>query len=38
MLQLPLEEIDRWSAAELLQKAVPLLDPSRACVLEAVPA
>ena len=38
MLQLPLEEIDRWSAAELLQQALPLLDPSRACVLEAVPA
>ena len=37
-LELPLEEIGRWSASELLQQAVPLLDPSRACVLEAVPA
>ena len=37
-LELPLEEIGCWSASELLQQAVPLLDPSRACVLEAVPA
>jgi zinc protease len=37
-LTLPLEQIEGWTAAELLQSAVPLLDPSRACVLEAVPA
>ena len=37
-LELPLEEIGCWSASQLLQQAAPLLDPSRACVLEAVPA
>ena len=37
-LTLPLEDIDAWSAEALLQDGLPLLDPSRACVLEAVPA
>ena len=37
-LTLPLEEIHAWSADDLLQRTVPLLEPSRACVLEAVPA
>ncbi|MCP9909523.1 insulinase family protein [Cyanobium sp. BA20m-p-22] len=37
-LALPLAEIENWSSQELLSQAVPLLDPSRACVLEAVPA
>jgi predicted Zn-dependent peptidase len=37
-LSLPLEEIQRWSGEQLLHNSVPLLDPSRACVLEAVPA
>ncbi|MEX0587855.1 MAG: pitrilysin family protein [Cyanobium sp.] len=37
-LTLPLEEIELWRAADLLQISLPLLDPSQACVLEAVPA
>ncbi|QPN69567.1 pitrilysin family protein [Synechococcus sp. CBW1108] len=37
-LALPLAEIESWSSQELLDQVVPLLDPSRACVLEAVPA
>ena len=37
-LTMPLEDIDAWSAEALLQDGLPLLDPSRACVLEAVPA
>jgi zinc protease len=37
-LALPLAEIESWSSQELLGQVVPLLDPSRACVLEAVPA
>ncbi|MDA0717125.1 MAG: pitrilysin family protein [Cyanobacteria bacterium] len=36
-LELPLEEIICWSADELLQHSLPLLDISRACILEAVP-
>lgn len=34
----PLVEIESWTSQELLHQALPLLDPSRACVLEAVPA
>ena len=37
-LALPLAEIESWSSQALLSQALPLLDPSRACVLEAVPA
>ena len=37
-LTLPLETIQSWNADTLLQQSLPLLDPSRACVLEAVPA
>ena len=37
-LALPLAEIESWSSQDLLGQVVPLLDPSRACVLEAVPA
>ena len=37
-LALPLAEIESWSSQDLLSQVVPLLDPSRACVLEAVPA
>jgi predicted Zn-dependent peptidase len=37
-LTIPLETIQSWSADTLLQQSLPLLDPSRACVLEAVPA
>jgi hypothetical protein len=37
-LSLPLEDIETWSADALLQSCLPLLDPSQACVLEAVPA
>ena len=37
-LALPLAEIESWSSQALLGQVVPLLDPSRACVLEAVPA
>ncbi|MEX0588387.1 MAG: pitrilysin family protein [Cyanobium sp.] len=36
-LTLPLEDIEAWHASELLQISLPLLDPSRAYVLEAVP-
>lgn len=34
----PLKEIDRWDREELVRRAVPLLNPAMACVLEAVPA
>jgi zinc protease len=34
----PLAEIERWSSQALIHQTLPLLDPSRACVLEAVPA
>ena len=34
----PLEDIERWDRQELVRRAVPLLDPAAACVLEAVPA
>ena len=34
----PLELLDGWSAPRLQQSALPLLDPARAFVLEAVPA
>ncbi len=37
-LGLPLAEIESWSSQDLLHQALPLLDPSLACVLEAVPA
>lgn len=37
-LGLPLADIQAWSPDALLQDCLPLLDPSRACVLEAVPA
>ena len=37
-LALPLEDIETWSADALLQSCLPLLDPSQAFVLEAVPA
>jgi len=37
-LQHPLELLESWSAGELQQLALPLLDPSRACVVQAVPA
>ena len=34
----PLLELDRWTPARLREEALPLLDPARAFVLEAVPA
>ncbi|MCP9836912.1 insulinase family protein [Cyanobium sp. N.Huapi 1H5] len=34
----PLELLDRWSPQRLQEQMLPLLDPARACVLEAVPA
>jgi zinc protease len=34
----PLIEIETWSSQALIHQTLPLLDPSRACVLEAVPA
>ena len=34
----PLEDIERWDRQELVRRAVPLLDPAAACILEAVPA
>lgn len=37
-LQEPLRMIERWTASTLRDRALPLLDPARACVLEAVPA
>jgi predicted Zn-dependent peptidase len=37
-LSLPLKEIHRWSGEDLVQRCLPRLDPSLACVLEAVPA
>ncbi len=37
-LSQPLEDIERWDRQELVRRAVPLLDPAAACILEAVPA
>jgi predicted Zn-dependent peptidase len=37
-LQEPLRMVERWTAAAVRDRAMPLLDPARACVLEAVPA
>ena len=37
-LQQPLELLGTWTAQELQEAALPLLDPSRACVVQAVPA
>lgn len=37
-LQHPLELLNSWTSQELQQSALPLLDPSRACVVQAVPA
>lgn len=37
-LQHPLELLEQWSAAALQTQLLPLLDPSRACVVQAVPA
>ncbi len=37
-LSAPLEELENWTPARLREEALPLLDPQRACVLEAVPA
>ncbi len=34
----PLLELERWDPAALVRDVLPLLDPQRACVLEAVPA
>ena len=34
----PLTLLQGWSAAELQHRVLPLLDPARACVVEAVPA
>jgi predicted Zn-dependent peptidase len=34
----PLELLERWSPERLQQQLLPLLDPGRACLLEAVPA
>lgn len=37
-LQRPLELLETWSAADLQRQLLPLLDPRRACVVQAVPA
>jgi len=37
-LAAPLQELENWTPARLQEQALPLLDPCRACVLEAVPA
>ena len=37
-LEAPLQELERWTPDRLRRQILPLLDPSRACVLEAVPA
>ena len=37
-LQHPLELLESWGPEELQQQMLPLLDPSRACVVQAVPA
>jgi zinc protease len=37
-LQHPLELLEQWSAAALQSQLLPLLDPGRACVVQAVPA
>jgi predicted Zn-dependent peptidase len=37
-LAAPLQELDRWTPDRLRREILPLLDPDRACVLEAVPA
>ncbi|MEB3198984.1 MAG: pitrilysin family protein [Synechococcaceae cyanobacterium] len=34
----PLRELERWSPGALLDRMVPLLDPSRACLMEVLPA
>lgn len=34
----PLALLDRWTPARLQEQVLPLLDPARACLLEAVPA
>ncbi len=37
-LEHPLELLERWTPDRLQQQLIPLLDPARACLLEAVPA
>jgi predicted Zn-dependent peptidase len=37
-LDAPLQELERWSPESLVEEVLPLLEPDRACVLEAVPA
>jgi hypothetical protein len=37
-LSAPLRELERWNPQRLQEEALRLLDPSRAYVLEAVPA
>jgi predicted Zn-dependent peptidase len=37
-LSAPLRELEHWTPERLRQQALPLLDPTRATVLEAVPA
>jgi zinc protease len=37
-LEAPLLELERWDPQSLVQEALPLLAPQRACLLEAVPA
>jgi predicted Zn-dependent peptidase len=37
-LAAPLQELENWTPARLQEQALALLDPRRACVLEAVPA
>ena len=37
-LDQPLRQLEQWSPQRLQHSLLPLLDPERACVLEAVPA
>lgn len=37
-LDAPLLQLDRWDPQSLVNESLPLLEPQRACVLEAVPA